>query len=130
MHDYHATVFQNGTATFMARIVDINGSPIKQSDVDSISYSVYLLNEGKPESRTVNPFHNNNELNVSDVLFNQLQKNPHWTEDDKGFNFFWTMPIPGRHPSPFTLAGRHYLVEIKLVAKGVPFLVRYRLFVL
>ena len=114
----------------MARIVDINGSPIKQSDVDSISYSVYLLNEGKPESRTVNPFHNNNELNVSDVLFNQLQKNPHWTEDDKGFNFFWTMPIPGRHPSPFTLAGRHYLVEIKLVAKGVPFLVRYRLFVL
>lgn len=129
MHDYHATVFQDGTATFMARIVDINGTPIKQSDVDSITYSVYLLNEGKPESRTVDPFRSNNELNVSDVLFNQLQKNPHWTEDDKGFNFCWTMAI-NRMPSPFKLAGRHYLVEIRLETKRIPFLVRYRLFVL
>ena len=129
MHDYHATVFQNGTATFMARIVDFNGTPIKPSDVDSLSYSVYLLNEGKPESRTPTPFRSDLELNVSKVLFNQLQTNPHWTEDDKGFNFCWTMAV-NRIPSPFTLAGRHYLVEIKLVANSVPFLVRYRLFVL
>ena len=130
MHDYHATVFQNGTATFMARIVDINSALVKQSDVDSISYSVYLLNEGKPESRTAIPGHSNNELNVSEVLFNQLHKNPHWTEDDKGFNFCWTLKISGRYPNVFTLAGRHYLVEIRLVAKNVPFLVRYRLFVI
>ncbi|MBQ2620866.1 MAG: hypothetical protein IJF84_05955 [Thermoguttaceae bacterium] len=129
MHDYHATVFQDGTATFMARIVDFYGAPIKQSDVDSITYSVYLLNEGKPESRTVNPFHSNYELNVSDVLFDQLQTNPHWTEDDIGYNFCWTL-LGSRRPSPFELAGRHYLVEIKLVAKRIPFLVRYRLFVL
>ena len=128
MHDYHATVFQDGTATFMARIVDFYGAPIKQSDVDSISYSIYLLNEGKPESRTVDVFHSNNELNVSDVLFNQLQTNPHWTEDDKGFNFCWTLDVSSANA--FALAGRHYLVEIKLVAKNVPFLVRYRLFVL
>ena len=114
----------------MARIVDINGALVKQSDVDSITYSVYLLNEGKPESRTVDVFHSNNELNVSDVLFNQLQTNPHWTEDDKGFNFCWTLRIAGRQHSPFELAGRHYLVEFQLVAKNVPFLVRYRLFVL
>ena len=114
----------------MARIVDINGSPIKPSDVDSIIYSVYLLNEGKPESRTVIVGHRNNELNVSDVLFNQLQKNPHWTEDDKGFNFCWTLKISGRYANAFDLAGRHYLVEIKLVAKSVPFFVRYRLFVI
>ena len=128
MHDYHATVFQNGTATFMARIVDINDGLVYPSDVDRMSYSVYLLNEGKPESRTAITGHSNVELNVSDVLFNQLQKNPHWTEDDKGFNFCWSLNV-SRY-NAFVLAGRHYLVEIKLVAKGVPFLVRYRLFVL
>ena len=112
----------------MARIVDINGMLVKQSDVDSISYSVYLLDEGKPESRTAIPGHSNNELNVSEVLFNQLHKNPHWTEDDKGFNFCWTLDVGSYNA--FVLAGRHYLVEIRLVAHGVPFLVRYRLFVI
>ena len=112
----------------MARIVDINGSPIKQSDVDSITYTIYLLNEGEPEWRLSRGDQTEVELNVSDVLFNQLQKNPHWTEDDKGFNFCWTLDVSSANA--FVLAGRHYLVEIKLVAKGVPFLVRYRLFVL
>ena len=128
MNDYHATVFQNGTATFMARIVDINGALVKQSDVDSISYSVYLLNEGNQECRRSIRGHVNVALNVADVLFNQLHKNPHWTEDDKGFNFCWTLDV-GCY-NAFTLAGRHYLVEIRLVAKNVPFLVRYRLFVI
>ena len=128
MHDYHATVFQDGTATFMARILDFYGGLVYQSDVDSMSYSIYLLNEGKPESRTPIVGHTNVALNVSDVLFNQLQKNPHWTEDDKGFNFCWTLNVSASNA--FALAGRHYLVEIKLVAKGVPFLIRYRLFVL
>lgn len=130
MHDYHATVFQNGTATFMARIVDINGSLVKPSDVDSISYSIYSLREDAPEARTAVLGRSNIELNVSDVLFNQLQKNPHWTEDDKGFNFCWTLTVTDRTGSPFSRAGQHYLVEIKLVAKSVPFLIRYRLFVL
>lgn len=112
----------------MARIVDFNSTPIKQSDVDSITYSVYLLNEGKPESRTAVVGHSNVALNVSDVLFNQLQTNPHWTEDDKGYNFCWTLDVSSANV--FALAGRHYLVEIKLVAKGVPLIVRYRLFVL
>ena len=112
----------------MARIVDINSALVKQSDVDSISYSVYLLDEGKPERRTAIIGHSNVALNVSDVLYNQLKTNPHWTEDDKGFNCFWTLDVSSS--SPFALAGRHYLVEIKLVAKGVPFFVRYRLFVL
>ena len=128
MHDYHATIFQDGTATFMARIVDIYGSLIRQSDVDSITYSVYLLCEDNPARRIQIGGHYNVELNVFEVLFNQLRTNPHWTEDDKGFNFCWTLDVSVC--SPFVLAGRHYLVEIKLVAKGVPFLVRYRLFVL
>ena len=128
MHDYHSTVLQDGTATFMARIVDFYGSPIKQSDVDSITYSVYLLCGDMPELRIIVDGHANVALNVSDVLFNQLQTNPHWTEDDKGFNFCWTLNVSSHNA--FALAGRHYLVEIKLVAKGVPFIVRYRLFVL
>ena len=114
----------------MARIVDVNGTLVKQSDVDSITYSVYLLREDKPEWRNAIVGRYNVALNVPDVLFNQLQKNPHWTEDDKGFNFCWTLKITDRLGSPFTLAGRHYLVEFKLVAKGVPLIVRYRLFVL
>ena len=130
MHDYHATVFQDGTATFMARIVDLNGSPIRQSDVDSITYSIYLLRGDNPESRTAILGHSNVDLNVTDVLSNQLHKNPHWTEDDKGFNFCWTLKVTDRTGSPFAKSGRHYLVEIKLVAKGVRFLVRYRLFVI
>ncbi len=129
MNDYHATVFQDGTATFMARIVDFNGALVKPSDVDSITYSVYLLdNICMPESRKAIVGHTNVALNVFEVLFNQLQTNPQWTEDDKGFNFCWTLNVSSANA--FTLAGRHYLVEIRLVAKGVPFLVRYRLFVL
>ena len=128
MNDYHATVFQNGTATFMARIVDLSGALIKQSDVDSITYSVYLLDEDKPGCRRSVTGHSNNELNVSDVLYNQLKRNVHWLEDDKGFNFCWTLDVSSANA--FALAGRHYLVEIRLVANSVPFLIRYSFFVL
>ena len=114
----------------MARIVDINGALVKPSDVDSLSYSIYLLRGDKPDWRDAIVGHYKVALNVPDVLFNQLQKNPHWTEDDKGFNFCWTLKVTDRTGSPFAKSGRHYLVEIKLVAKGVPFLIRYRLFVL
>lgn len=128
MNDYHCTVFQNGTATFMARIRNFNGDILTPDKVDSISYSVYLLELDDPSKRTAVRGHQNVALNPAETLFSQLQQNANWTPDDTGYNFLWTLNV--KTSNAFQYAGRHYLAEVKLTSDSVPFLIRYRLYVI
>lgn len=81
-------VARGDTPALLARIEGRDGndsSPIVQSDVSSIRYTVVDLDDGDRESV-------GGTLNKTDVIFNTLQTGAIWTVDDVGFNFLHELP--------------------------------------
>jgi hypothetical protein len=127
----YGTVKKGGTTALVARVVGTDGNPLEQAnfagDTSSssgaqcdppASYSVFLLNDQDEDDRTVVSGHDANAINVSDVIFDTLQTDNFWENDDgeqidaTGYNFRHT---PDICPNPaFAIAGRHYLVEYRL----------------
>jgi len=123
--DVHGTVFKNGTATLLARVVGGDGQHVTQIDIASVSYSVYLLDDQDADSRTEVSGHTNVALTVADVVFNDLQTDALWTADETGYNFRHTLDV-STNPA-FTIAGRRYMVEFELTpTSGQAILVRFR----
>lgn len=106
------TVFDGGTVTCMARIANdaaTTQTNLVQSDISTITYSVWLLDDSDPDSRTTVTGHAAVSLVVSEVVFDTLRTHWVWTEDATGYNFRHTVPISSS--AAFTLAGRRYLIE-------------------
>jgi hypothetical protein len=126
--DIYGTVFKNGTATLMARILNDQTAPIVCGAIRSAAYSVYLLDDEDADARSPVPGHGQVPLAVGDVIFDQLQSGPPWdaSEDSEGYNFRH-VPDTSRQPA-FPIAGRRYLVEYRLTPlAGQPILVRFRI---
>ena len=125
--DIYGTVHKGGTTTCMARVVGEDATAIDQATVDTAAYSVFLLDEHDPDSRTVIDGHDNESLTVSQIIFNSLQTDDRWTIDDVGYNFRHTIDISAA--DAFTTAGRNYLVEYRLMpSSGQVIIVRFRLY--
>jgi len=123
--DGYLKIHKNGTATLMARVVGADGSNITQSDITSAKYSIYLLDDQDPDSRTAVSGHSAVDLTVSAVIFKSLQTDSLWDQDGTGYNFRHTPDI-GSHQA-FTIAGRNYLIEYTLTpASGQEIVVRFR----
>jgi hypothetical protein len=123
--DIHGTVFKNGSATLLARVVGAGGAAITQSDLVSLAYSVYLLDEDDPDSQTTVAGHTAVSLPVSAVVFNTLQTDALWTKDAIGYNFKHVLEVVA-HPA-FAVAGRTYRIVYELTpAAGQVILVRFR----
>jgi hypothetical protein len=120
-----ATIFKNSSATCMARLVGDDTELIVQSDLSTITYSIFLLDDHAPDSRTSVSGHSNQPVLVSDVIFDTLQTDQRWTTDETGYNFRHTIDTSS---SPaFTIAGRNYLVEYLLTpGDGPTMVVRFR----
>ena len=126
--DIFGTVFKNGTATLMARVLDDQAAPIVCGGIRSAVYSVFLLDDEDADARWAVPGHDRVPLTVGDVIFDQLESGPPWdaSEDSAGYNFRH-VPDASRQPA-FPIAGRRYLVEYRLTpAAGQPILVRFRI---
>ena len=124
--DIHGSAFKNGSATLLARIVGPDGANILQSDVNTIEYTVYLLDDQDPDSRTPVAGHTDVALTVADVIFNTLQTDAIWTVDATGYNFRHVLDVSSNQA--FAVAGRRYLVEYQLTpAVGQMILVRFRI---
>ncbi|MBN2293498.1 MAG: hypothetical protein JXM70_13800 [Pirellulales bacterium] len=124
--DIYGTVQKNGTVTCLARIVGEEAAAINQSCISTVSYSVFLLDERDPDSRTVISGHDDVSLEVAAVIFNSMQTDPRWTVDDIGYNFRHTIDVSSNNA--FTVAGRSYLVEYRLMpVTGQVILARFRL---
>jgi hypothetical protein len=120
------TVFKNGSATCLARIVGHDAQPIVPGDVAQIEYSVYLLDARDPDSRSTVAGHDGESLLPADVLFDTLVTDDLWTRDDVGYNFRHAMDVSTDHA--FAIAGRDYLVEYRLSPyAGQVILARFRL---
>ena len=124
--DIHGTAFKNGSVTLMARVVGAAGANVVQADINTITYSVYLLDDQNPDDRTAVDEHTNVSLTVSEVIFNTLQTDALWTVDATGYNFCHTLDV-STYPA-FAVAGRRYLIEYELTpAVGQIILVRFRI---
>lgn len=105
------SVHKNGTITMMGRIVNDAGSNINQASVDTVEYTVNLLDAdypGNPDTRTAVTGHSAVAVADTACVFDTLQTGAPWTVDDTGYNFKWTIDIGTQ---AFTIAGRKYMVE-------------------
>jgi len=126
-HDVYGAVFKNGTATLMARVVGDDAQPIVPDDIDTAEYSVYLLDDRDPDSRTAVAGHENVTLNPGDILFGDLQIDDLWEVDDVGYNFRHTLDVSAHAAFPTAYERYQYLVEFRLTpVSGQVILVRFR----
>lgn len=126
--DTQGSVFEGGTATLMARVLGADAAAIAQADLDSIEYSIYLLDDASPSSRTAVTGHGGVSLAVADVVYDELQTDDRWTEDATGYNFRHTIDVSS--DDAFAAAGRRCLVEYTLTpVSGQVILVRFKLLV-
>lgn len=142
--DTFGRVQKNATKTLMARLVNKDADLLTQAQFSSgssssdgqcdepVAYSIYLLDDQDPDSRTVVDGHDDVALYASDVIFDSLQTDDLWVDDDgnaidaTGYNFRHTIDICP--DNAFALAGRNYLVEYRLQPlAGEVILVRFRL---
>jgi len=124
--DIRGTVFKNGSATLMARIVGAAGAAVKQADLSSAKYTIYLLDDDDPNGETAVAGHEDVALTVSAVIFNTLQTGGLWTKDATGYNFKHVLDVSS-HPA-FAAARRSYRIIYKLTpATGQVILVRFLL---
>ncbi len=101
--DIVATVFKGGSPRLCA-LVYLNGSPITQADVSTITYTVYELGS-RPDDRTAITGHTDVSLSAANVIYDSLQTDAQASK----FNFAHQVPVSVH--SAFTTAGRSYQVE-------------------
>jgi hypothetical protein len=124
--DIYGTAFKNGSATLLARVVGHSGANIVPADLSTVHYTVYLLDDQDPDSRTAVANHTNVAITVADCVFGTLQTDPIWTVDTTGYNFRHALSVSAHQA--FTIAGRNYLVEYRLTpVVGEVIIVRFRL---
>ena len=123
--DIFATVFKNGSATLLARVVGADGSPITQAEIASAQYSVYLLDDNDPDAATVVTGHDGVSIGVSSLIFDTLQTDSLWDVDTTGYNFKHILDVSA--DEAFTVAGRTYRIVFELTpASGQVIRVRFR----
>jgi len=123
--DIHGTVFKNGSATFLARVVKADGSLVTQADLSAAKYSVSLLDDQDPDAQTAVPGHQQAALSVSEVIYDTLQTGAIWTRDSIGYNFKHVLDVSGQQA--FAIAGRSYRVLYELTpTSGQVLVVRFR----
>ena len=123
--DVHGTVFKNGSATFLARVVGADGMVVTRAAFSSVTYSVFLLDDQDPDIQTAVTGHGDVELTVDDVLYDTLQQDSLWTKDTIGYNFKHVLDV-SENPA-FAVAGRSYRVLFALTpTSGQVILVRFR----
>ncbi|MDO4557475.1 MAG: hypothetical protein Q4C47_00720 [Planctomycetia bacterium] len=123
--DIYGTVFRGETATFLARVTNESGVPLTQSDIRSIRYTVYSIDEQRPGHEVVVSGHMDITVPIITSISDTLQTGEIWTVDNTGYNFRHT---PSDSESEiFPVSNHTYLVEYQIVpTTGLPVTVRFR----
>ena len=125
--DITGTVFKNGSATLMARVVGADGAAIVQADISAITYTITLLDQADPDSGTAITGHSAVALVVAATIFDTLQDDDLWDDADAiGYNFKHVLAVAA-NPA-FATAGRNYRIVFTVTpVAGEVILVRFRL---
>ncbi len=123
--DIHGSVFKNGSAVFLGRVVGADGTPITPAQIAAARYTVALLDPSDADTATPVPGHQNVALEVRELVYDALQRDALWNVDALGYNFKHVLDV--RTNPAFPVAGRPYRVEFVLVpVSGQVILVRFR----
>jgi hypothetical protein len=124
--DIYGTAFKNGSAVLMARIVDSAGDEVQQAGVTAIKYSIYELDQCRPDNLTVVTGHDGVSISVSNVVYDTLQTGGLWTLDEVGYNFRHEINVSSAEAFP--KAGAQYQVRYELTpTAGQRTIVRFQL---
>ncbi|NQT15769.1 MAG: hypothetical protein HQ582_23630 [Planctomycetes bacterium] len=123
--DIHGVVFKNGSATFLARVVGAQGTPITQANTASAKYTASLLDENDPDAGAAIAGHASVAVDVASLIFDSLQTDGLWDVDATGYNFKHVLDVSSNQA--FATAGRIYRVVFELTpTSGQVILVRFR----
>jgi len=124
--DIQGTVFKNGSAILLARVVGAGGTAVTQAEIAAIRYTAHLLDDQDPDQQTPLEGHVAVSLSVADNIYDTLQTDALWTRDTIGYNFKHVLDVTS-YPA-FPTAGRSYRIVVELTpASGQVILVRFRL---
>ena len=123
--DISGTVFKNGSATLLARVVGAQGTLIIQANIASAKYTAYLLDENDPDAATSIAGHTDVAVDVASLIYDSLQKDDLWDVDDTGYNFKHVLNVSTHQV--FATAGRSYRIVFELTpTSGQVIIVRFR----
>ncbi len=107
----HAAFPAGSTRPFMARVLGDDGStPLLQADISTIRYTISAVSPGQDTEAVTG--HDDAELTVSDVVFDELQTGSPWTLDTTGYNFRFSPDIDTN--DAFSAWGAAYLLEVEI----------------
>lgn len=110
--DIPGTVFKNGTAVLLARVVDADGLPLLPNSVAAAEYSISALDDRDPDAEIAVAAHTAQSLDTAEILYPALQRDPMWTVDDEGYNFRHVLDV-STEPA-FAKAGVSYRIRYDL----------------
>lgn len=110
--DTFGSVFKEGSAILLARVVDGDGTPITSSGIAAIHYTVSEADLGEPNALTPVSGHQDAALAPQAVIYDSLQDSLLWTEDTTGFNFKHEVDVGAAEAFP--IAGAAYQVRYEV----------------
>jgi hypothetical protein len=122
--DLCETVFENGVAVLMARIVDATGRRVRRNQVKSIAYAIFEVDIESGEPGRVVRRHDGAFLDVDAVFLDSLICDEAWYLDVSGYNFRHEIcaNADGSFPRRRTRYEIRYLFIPKL---GEPIVIRF-----
>ena len=123
--DIQGTVFQQATATFMARVEDSVGALLVQAGVSSVRYTISKIIPDEPEQLSTIAGHENVVLDKTVVVYDTLQTDATWTADAVGYNFRHEVDVS--QYEAFPQAGDVYQVRYEITpTSGQKIVFRFR----
>ena len=83
---YEGSFYEQSRPTLLARVVDADGATIQQATTTSIAASIREWDDPSSELSSDVPV-------VADTVFDSLQTDDLWQEDETGYNFKYTVPL-------------------------------------
>ena len=125
--EIHGTVFKNGSATLLARVVGEDGAGVTRASLSAADYTVYTLDTNDPGAAVAVAGHDNGSVGVSALIYDALQTDALWDVDTIGYNFRHVLDVSTNQA--FAAAGQTYRVVFRLTpTSGQVILVRFRLY--
>ncbi len=123
--DVCRTVFENGVAVLMARIVDGASRCVEPADVAAIGYSILETGSRSKRARVV-AGHDCRRLDVDEVFGDSLTCDASWDLDVAGYNF--RHEIHANPDASFPKADARYEVRYLFLPKSSePVIIRFHL---
>jgi hypothetical protein len=118
------TVFKNGVAVLMARIVDATGRRVRRAQIESLAYAIFEVDAESGACVQAVRGHDGAFLDVDSVFLDSLACEDAWSIDVSGYNF--RHEIRANAGGSFPRSHARYEIRYLFVPKlGEPIVIRF-----